>query len=696
MSNAHPITRFTKRRVIFGAVSACVAGALIAAQGATAVAASSNSTTPTASVAQSNVAPLAAGTSLGATDPSTPVEISIILRARNWNFLSSKVQNGWNGPYLSTQQFANQYGQSPLTIAALELYLRAFGIKSNALADDLDIQASGTAAQINNAFGVSLKNFRVKAPSADGKGTRFQNVYGSLTNPRLPSQFASPILAILGLTNYSPFVSNAKQATGRRVVTAPAAGTGVPAGSLAPSDFVKDYKLSGLENQGYKGQGTTLAILTYAAIDPAVPVAFWNKVLGLNVPASRLKIISLDGGAPGPSVALGSDESDLDVEQSGAIAPDANVRVYEAPNTDPGFADTFYAAASDNVADAISVSWGSSETYIMQTILKGTETPAYVQAIDEVLAELGAQGQSNFTASGDAGAYTALADVGTTNLAVGSIADSPFTTAGGGTTLPGTQTYGVFDSTGTLTGTESANIPAERAWSWDYLTDLYQALGFSSQQAAALGGVLAGDGGGYSVLEPRPGYQNGISGFNDRQYFTPTVFTQIAPGLTEPTDFTFTANPSLHSGFQSGGRGVPDLSTNADPQTGYAVYDPTLFADTGGFAQYGGTSFVAPQLNGAAAVIDSYVGHRVGLWNPQIYKFASQGNSPFTPLNDTTVFSGKKYLFQTNLATNVTTALPGVFSNNNEYYTGKPGATWNPATGLGTPNLTALAKDFAK
>jgi subtilase family serine protease len=693
MATAHPITRFTKRRVISCALSVGVAGALLAAQGATAVAASSSSTTPTVSVAQSSVAPLAAGTPLGTTDPNTPVRISIILRSPNLSTLQGKVLNGWTGPYLTTQQFAAQYGQSPLVIGALEFYLKLFGIKTNALADGLDIQATGTARQFNKALGVSLKNFQVNVPGSHG-GTKSQTVYGSLTDPKVPAQFASPILAILGLSNYSPFVSNAKQATGHKVVTTPSAGTGVPAGMLAPSDFVKDYNLKPIENGGAKGQGTTLGIITFAAIDASTPVGFWNNVLGLNVSASRLKLIPIDGGAPGPSVAAGSDETDLDVEQSGAIAPGANIRVYEAPNTDPGFADAFYTAASDNVSDTISTSWGESETYIMQTVLQGTETPAYVAAADQVFAEFGAQGQSNFASSGDSGAYDALGDVGSTNLAVDNTADSPFTTAAGGTTLPGTQTYGVFNSTGTLVSTESANIPAERAWSWDYLAPLYQALGFPSLSAAALA-LIAGDGGGYSVLEPRPSYQNGISGFNDRQYFTPTAFTQVAPGLTEPTDFTFTQNPSLQSGSQGSGRGLPDVSTNADPQTGYAVYDPTLFASSGGFAQYGGTSFVSPQLNGTTAVIDSYVGHRVGFWNPKIYSFASEGNSPFTPLNDTTVFSGKQYLFQTN-AKGVSTALPGVFSNNNEYYTGKQGATWNPATGLGIPNLTALAKDFAK
>jgi kumamolisin len=691
MSTAHPIARFTKRRVISCALSVGVAGALLAAQGATASAASPNTTT--VSVAQSNVAPLAAGTPLGTTDPNTVVNVSIILRGRNYNYLENKVLNGWTGPYLTTQQFANQYGQTPQVIASLEQYFKGYGIKTNALADGLDIQAVGTAAQFNKALSISLQNFSIKAPGIHG-GFRQQTVFGSLASPRVPSQFGSPILAILGLSNYSPFVSNAKVAQGQQVNVTASAGTGVPAGMMTPSDFVKNYNLKPIENGGAKGQGETIGIVTFAAIDPSTPVKFWNNVLGLNVNPNRLKIIPIDGGSPGPSLAVGSDESDLDVEQSGAIAPDAKVRLYEAPNSDPGAADAYYSAASDNLNDTLSISWGESETYIEQGILSGTEPSAYVAVFDQVMAELDAQGTSNFSSSGDDGAYDALGDVGSTNLAVDNGADSPFTTSAGGTTPAGVQTYAVTDSKGNVTGTESANIPAERAWSWDYLVPLYKALGLPDVTTAAKT-LLAGDGGGYSVLEPRPAYQNGISGFNARQYFTGTDPQQVAPGLTEPTDVSFNPNPGLKSGFQSQGRGEPDVSTNADPQTGYADYDPTLFAADGGFEQYGGTSFVSPQLNGTSAVIESYVGHRVGFWNPKIYKWANGGNSPFTTLNSTTVFSGKQYLFQTN-AKNVTTALPGDFSNNNEYFTGKPGATWNPASGLGVPNLASLANDFAK
>lgn len=640
--------------------------------------------------------PLSAGPPLGDTDPATVVNVSFILRSPDLRGLQIRVQTGWSGPYLSTPQFAARYGQSPAFILALQKYLQAFGITTYAYPDGLDVSATGTAGQFNKALSVRIQDYRVQVPDQNGhRGKHWKVVHSSRRNPSLPRTFASPILAVLGLSTYGSYASQALQAPAHRVNAGPSVD-GLPAGYLAPQDFSNRYNLTPLVSRGAQGQGETIGIVTLAAIDPAVPLAFWNTYLGLNEPASRLALIPVDGGAPGPSADAGTVETDLDVEQSGAIAPRAAVRVYEAPNTDPGFADAFFAAASDNIADTVSVSWGESETYIQEAVAAGIETSAFAAVFDEVFAEFGAQGQSNFAATGDYGAYLPVSDSGTTNLGVGTPGASPYTTAAGGTTLPGLQTFAVTDSTGAAAGTESVTIPAERAWGWDYLWPLYAALGEPSEAAAATDPLyIGGDTGGYSVLEDRPSYQRDVSVFNDRPYLTPTDYAPAAPGLTLPTGFAFNPAPPLQSGYAGSGRAVPDLSTNADPYTGYAVYDPSLFASTGGFAQYGGTSFVAPQLNGATAVIDSALGHRVGFWNPTIYSLASGGHSPFTPLNDTTVFSGLPYLSQT-AAAGVTTALPGEFTNDNLYYTGRPGAVWNPAAGLGTPDLTALAAGFRR
>jgi kumamolisin len=62
----------------------------------------------------------------------------------------------------------------------------------------------------------------------------------------------------------------------------------------------------------------------------------------------------------------------------------------------------------------------------------------------------------------------------------------------------------------------------------------------------------------------------------------------------------------------------------------------------------------------------------VARWLPSAAKplAAAQSYTPFSPLS------------------------PAGASNDNMYYTGTPGTKYNPATGLGTPNLNQLALDF--
>ncbi len=84
----------------------------------------------------------------------------------------------------------------------------------------------------------------------------------------------------------------------------------------------------------------------------------------------------------------------------------------------------------------------------------------------------------------------------------------------------------------------------------------------------------------------------------------------------------------------------------------------------------GGTSFVDPQLNASAVVIDGYLGHRVGFWNPVMYRAVATGHDAFTQLSTAGT------------------------SNDNLFYTGNPGAQYNAGTGLGLPDLAKLASIF--
>ena len=652
-------------------------GLLVFALAAPLAAVSGASTPPTGAMTPVDhgveASALPGSTVFGTTPASTPETVSFVLRERNESQLEASVEQGVR-QFDSVGQFAAAYGQSPSNISQLEHYLAGYGITTYAYPDDVDVSASGTAGQFDKALAVLQYQYHV--PSQGGHhGLRpvpAQNVHGPSRAPELPSQIAQYVLAVLGLTNYAPFSSQAVHAPGAPAqptalnATSCNAISGTPAGCNTPADFDANYGLTSLLHHGATGQGQTLAIVTLAALDPGAPQYFWQHVLGLPASTRTVTVDNVDGGPGAPSDANGTGETDLDVEQSGGVATNANVIVYQAPNTDNGFADGFFDAASQNVASSVSASWGESETYVEAAVASGAETPAYEAAFDEVFLEFAAQGQAAFLSAGDSGAYDASGDLGSTNLSVDTSADSPYITSSGGTTLPWSGAI-----TGSA-GTASATVPTQRAWGWDYLWPALSVILGESLNDAAESNV-AGGGGGFSVLEPTPSYQWGVPGVNSYsavEPLTPTAYQNVG-GIVEPTAWNFNPKPSVQYGHGSG-RAEPDLSADADPFTGYLLYEPSFAQSDEPVLEgaWGGTSFVAPQLNGSTAVIDSFVGHRVGFWNPSIYSFATSGHSPFTPLDQTGT------------------------GNDNLFYSGTPGTLYNPATGLGVPNLSQLASDF--
>jgi len=675
------MARSTRLRLSAGLAAGVVAAAIPVA--ATAASASTSPGNGSMVKLQQGVNPtsIPGTTVFGNTPPNTPETVSFILKANNLGSLEAKVAGGGfsGGNFLSVGQFARTYGQANVA-SQVSAYLAKYGITTTTYADDLDVVANGTAGDFDSALSVQQKQYGI--PAVKGKdGSRpipAQTVHAPArsSSPELPGYIGNKILAVLGLTNYSDEFTNSLShvaATGSKSASGSASAceqlTGLPSACNVPSDFEKEYGLSSVEKKA-SGAGQTIGIVTLAALDKGAPEYFWKNVADVNK-TGTVSVDNIDGGPGAPSDKAGTGETDLDVEQSGAVAPAANVVVYQAPNTDTGFADAFFTAASQNVASSVSASWGESETIVQAAIDAGQETAAYQATFDEAFLEYAAQGQSSFTSSGDYGAYLADGDLGTTNLTVDTPGSSPYITSAGGTTNPWSGTLTSKD------GTVSANVSvkAQRTWSWDYLWPAISTIDKESYAAAATSNLL-GDGGGYSAVESRPSYQAsfpGISNFNAVNDLTPTDYQTIVGSLVEPTSFTVNQNPTITSGTQASGRVEPDVSTDADPYSGYLLYEPSA-SQSGNPALeggWGGTSFVAPQLNGSAAEIDSYLGHRVGFWNPSIYAFAASGRDPFTPLNAV-----------------------GANSDNLYYTGGGNGSLYNPGSGLGTPNLSALAADF--
>jgi kumamolisin len=612
--------------------------------------------------------------------------VSFVLKMRHEGSLEAKANAGIRRGFLSVAGFARDYGQTGQRIRALESYLAHYKIKTRAYADGLDVTATGTAGEFNKALSVTQGEYKSAAvPARDGQAARPAVTFTATKDaPLLPVSLASFVETIVGLDNYPLFVSDAVHTPESSKTPA-----GVQDGNRTPADFARTYGLSPLYKKKAYGQGQTIGIVTFASVRPSDATHFWSKTLKLHTASNRIRLDNIDGGAGRVSAGNSSDETTLDVEQSGAVAPLAHIVVYQAPDTDVGSVDAYATAASQDVAGSVSSSWGESETLLASGDVGGTEPTTLIQANDEFLLEMAAQGQANFTAAGDFGAYAASGDLTSTNLSVDNMADSPWTTAAGGTTLPGT--IPLYNEVAFSPPSVTVRVVRERAWGWDWQWPYYSlfdcntgttqdpAITQCPSEALFATQDIWGGGGGYSTDEARPGYQARIKGIGDYSavpYLNPTdPKTEPGSKLVVPTAWTAWDNgetgteaatpPPVITGTAKG-RAVPDISADADPGTGYEVYFPGSQ-----FLGWGGTSFVAPQLNGSAAVIDSYLHHRVGFWNPAIYQFAAASGSPFTPLDT----SGA--------------------SNDNLYYTGTKGAIYNPATGLGTPNLAKLAADFA-
>jgi kumamolisin len=122
------------------------------------------------------------------------------------------------------------------------------------------------------------------------------------------------------------------------------------------------------------------------------------------------------------------------------------------------------------------------------------------------------------------------------------------------------------------------------------------------------------------------------------------------PGYQSTADIPQSANDPNHTG-----RGVPDVSGDADPTTGYDVrVDGQEFV-------IGGTSAVAPLWAGLIALINQKLGHPIGFLNPLIYG-SLVGTGSFQD----------------------------IIAGNNGAYSANPG--WDACTGWGTPNGSNLLR----
>jgi kumamolisin len=315
--------------------------------------------------------------------------------------------------YLTVPQFAARFGASPAAVKQVTDYLKSQGLKvTSVTANNLTVNASGSAAQVAKAFGTSLATYHDAATKRD--------YFANTAAPSLPAGIAANVVDISGLSSYGRSVHYSQADNAVPHATSKAV-TG-----LTPTTARKAYNLTSTESAGYDGAGETIGLIEFSAYTQS-DVTKYDSNFSLSV--STPTVVKADGGTTDTS---GKDEVELDIEVIQALAPGAAIKVYEAPNSDAGEVAMYSAIVSADVP-VISISWGEYEA---------GETSSNRTALNTDFKQAAAQGESVYAASGDSGSD----DEGNGGTTVDFPASDTYVTGTGGTTLSYTSSTGTYKS----------------------------------------------------------------------------------------------------------------------------------------------------------------------------------------------------------------------------------------------------------
>jgi subtilase family serine protease len=546
------------------------------------------------------------------TDPRSAVSFRVQLKTRDQagaEALARAVSDPTSPSYreyLTPAQVRDRFAPTDATVGSVRDWLADEGFRLGSVpANRAYVTASGSADQVQDAFGVQLGQYKV-----DGRTVRAAD-----RNLSIPANLAGAVSGVSGVNQSIAMVrpNHETGTSGKPTATADSRGEArpgdVPPGPgfrnsgpcgayygektdttdpafegkqrpYAPCGYQPDqlrsaYGIDRTVQSGVDGRGTTVAILdafgsptivndatTYARRNdprhPLRPAQFSQKVYP---PTPELE-------PPDQCDAAGwYGEETLDVEAVHAMAPGANIFFVGASDClDTSIDVALNDIVANGSADMVSNSYGDA----------GEDIPAEeVAAFTQIATQAAIEGIGLYFSSGDSGDEAANLGQPSPDFS----ASSPWVTAVGGTSMAvdakGRRQFETGWETGKSTLTDGA----------------YDKPAFNG-----------GAGGGTSRLFREPFYQKGI----------------VPDALAKQNQ----------TGGQRG-RVVPDVSALADPNTGFLIGQTQTFSDGVYYDQFriGGTSLACPLMAGIVAVADDLDGVHHGFINPVLYQVTSHAGA---------------------------------------------------------------------
>jgi subtilase family serine protease len=372
------------------------------------------------------------------------------------------------------------------------------------------------------------------------------------------------------VTLHSGFV-HASKAASKPLTTAECEKT-IGIACYAPAQIQRAYNLGPLFADGTDGRGQTIVIVDcYGSPTLRHDLNVFDKAFGLPAPPS-LTTIEPGGKVapykPNSNRAGWAGETELDVEYSHVMAPDAKIVVVATPTVENEGATGFPAiikaekyVIKHHIGGVISQSFSATEQTFSNAGELRSLRGAYTDAFHHHITVLAASGDSGAADVNNAFDYYLFP--------VTSWPDSdPLVTGVGGTQLH-------LDAAGNHTAPDSV---------WN---DTFNVPTLNYIYGSSTPNALAG-GGGKSIIFPRPSYQNGVAGVVGAR------------------------------------RGVPDISMSGACNGGVDMYQSFRGQPAGWYVTCG-TSESTPLMAGVIALADQVAGHPIGLINPALYALSAAG-----------------------------------------------------------------------
>ena len=619
---------------------------------------------------------LPGATVFGTTPADTPESVSFILRDPEHRTAEGRRHPGRTGASSRSASSPRPTARARRRSTSSRCTSRSSASRPSAYADGLDVSATGTAGQFDQALAVQQLEYHVpgRAGHDGAKGIPAQTVHGPAQVPELPARIARSVLAVLGLTNYSPFTSHAVQVNRAVTGSQPSSAnrcvrlTGTAGDCNLPTDFAADYGLTPLTQAGATGAGETLGIVTLAALDPGAPQYFWKHELGLPTGGRTVTVENVDGGSGAPSDAAGTGETDLDVEQSGGVATGRQRGRLPGAQHRPRFRRRVSSTRPARTWPAASPPAGASRRPTCRPRWpRGPRPRPTSRPTTRPFWSWPCRASRPSPPPGTPGPMTPPVISAVRTCRWTPRPTAPYLTAAGGTTLPWT---GTLSGPG---GSAVVTVPSPAGLGMGLpVAGLATSLGQSLVSTVVAN--VAGGGGGFSTIEPRPSYQQGVAGTSTYQgveHLTP----DHRPGRgwdrgADGVDLQPRAGAGPRARLRSGcARSVHRCrSVQRLPPLRAVVRARPASPPSRGAGAAPASCPPSSTERSPSSTRTSATGSDSSI--PSIYPLATSAHSPFTPLQQ----SGA--------------------GNDNMFYTGVPGAPYNVATGLGTPNFSQLATDL--